>query len=104
MDCTAASELAGHEASRQVATMAPMEACVGPHWQAWSDSAQPALEMAEERQAVAQAGSEPRTWAVERVRRVVRATSVSFMAVVVLICATGPLWYDSGVVCGDGTS
>jgi len=39
--------------------------------------------MADERQAVAQGGSLPRFWAVERVRRVVRATMVSFMVVVV---------------------
>jgi hypothetical protein len=86
MDCMTPISLAGQEARRQVATMAPMEAWVGPHWQAWSDSAQPALEMAEERQAVAQAGSLPKFWAVERVRRVVmRVRRVSFMVEVVVV-------------------
>lgn len=31
MDRTAKTDEAGHEARMQVATMAPMEACVGPH-------------------------------------------------------------------------
>jgi hypothetical protein len=57
---------------------------VGPHWQPTSVSAQPALEMAEERQLVAQGGSLPRFCAAERVRRVVRARSWSFMVVVVI--------------------
>jgi hypothetical protein len=89
MDATARSSVAGQEDSRQLPTMELMAAWVGPHWQAWSDSAQPALEMAEERQAVAQAGSLPKFWAVERVRRVVvRVRRVSFMVeevVVVLV-------------------
>jgi hypothetical protein len=89
MDATARSSVAGQEARRQDSTMELMAVWVGPHWQAWSDSAQPALEMAEERQAVAQAGSLPKFWAVERVRRVVvRVRRVSFMVdedVVVLV-------------------
>jgi hypothetical protein len=85
MDSMMGISLAGQADTRQVTTMRPMEALVGPHWQAWSDSAQPALEMAEVRQAVAQAGSLPKFWAVERVRRVVvRVRRVSFMVVVVV--------------------
>lgn len=45
----------------------------------------PALEMAEERQAVAQGGSLPRIWAVERVRRVVKVKKFSFIIVVVVV-------------------
>jgi hypothetical protein len=67
---------------------------VGPHWQATSVSAQPALEMAEERQPVAQGGSLPRFCAAEKVRRVVRVRSWSFMVVVVVIGTIG----DCGVI------
>jgi len=66
-----------------------MADCEGPHWQASSVSAQPAAEMAEERQAVAQGGSPERFWAVERARRVVRVRSWSFMVVVVVIGENG---------------
>jgi hypothetical protein len=75
--------VAGQEAIRQGATMEAMADIEGPHWQPSSVSAQPAWEMAEARQAVAQAGSPERFWAVERVRRVVRVRSWSFMVVVV---------------------
>lgn len=67
---------------------------MGPHWQPTSVAAQPALEMAEERQLAAQGGSPPRFCAAERVRRVVRARSWSFMVVVVVIGTIG----DCGVI------
>jgi hypothetical protein len=88
MDATARSSVAGHEASRHDSTMELSAVWAGPHWQASSDSAQPALEMAEVRQAVAQAGSLPKFWAVERVRRVavvVRVRRVSFMVEEVVV-------------------
>jgi hypothetical protein len=85
MDWMAGISVAEQEAMMQGAARAPMEACVGPHWQPWSDGAQPALEMAEEMQAVAQAGSAERFCAVESVRRVVRVRSWSFMVVVVVV-------------------
>ena len=61
----------------------------GPHWQPTSVGAQPAAEMALTRQEVAQGGSPEKFWAVERVRRVVRAMRVSFMIVVVVIGDVG---------------
>ncbi len=65
------------------AARTPIEACVGPHWQATSEGAQPAAVMAEERQAVAQAGSALRFWAVARERIVVRARTWYF---ILMIC------------------
>jgi hypothetical protein len=91
------SKLAGQDAMRQDATMPPMTLCVGPHWQATSVGAQPALEMALTRQAVAQAGSPGKLSAVERARRVVRVRSWSFIVVVVLIGVIG----DCGAICFD---
>jgi hypothetical protein len=92
MDWTAPSCVAGHEASRQVAAKLPMAAWVGPHWQAGSLRAQPARVMAEAMQAVAQGGSEPRFWAVVRVRRVVMARIWSFMVAVVFDWAGCSNW------------
>jgi hypothetical protein len=95
MDWTAASSVAEQDATRQVKAMSPMMFIVGPHWQPWSVSAQPALEIAEERQPTAQTGSLPKFWAVERVRRAARVRSWNFIVVVVL---TGTIEF-CGVIC-----
>jgi hypothetical protein len=89
MDSMAMTSVAEQEANRQLAAKPPMEFWVGPHWQAWSAGAQPALEMAEERQAEAHGGSPERFWAAERVRRVVRVRRWSFMVGVVVIGTMG---------------
>jgi hypothetical protein len=74
--------------------------CVGPQGQPWSEGAQPAAEMAEERQPVAQAGSPERSAAVVSVRRVVRVRSWNFIvAVVVVVVLIGFVFVVSCRVC-----
>lgn len=47
-----------HSFSRHVATRAPIEACVGPHWHDTSSTGQPASEMAEVRHGICGVGEE----------------------------------------------
>lgn len=74
---------------RHGAARTPIEACVGPHWQATSVAAQPAALIAEERQAVAQGGSALRFWAVAMERRAVRARTGYFILKVCVV-----LWIE----------
>jgi len=68
IDWIAGNSVAGHEAPRQTAAETPIRVCAGPHWQAWSFGAQPAAVMAEERHALAQAGSPDKSCAITKYR------------------------------------